>query len=116
MMIFRLSCPQHMRHVVSSTDVSSQSWPIFMVHLNVRDLIEKRCVLSFREARATRNPYPRHTCQLWGCFDGDRASRSDAWSSLSMTEKPGYCFPDKLPIRRSKNLAESTSAATLELA
>src|SRR5260370_9449996 len=35
--------------------------------------------------------------------------------SLSLTEKPGYCFPDKRPISRSKNLAESTSAATLEL-
>src|SRR6266853_5888102 len=34
--------------------------------------------------------------------------------SLSMTE-PGYCLPDKRPISRSKNLVESTSAATFEL-
>src|ERR1700730_6568613 len=85
MMIFRLSCPQEVRQIVSSTAVRRQSWPIFIVYLKARDLIEKRRGLSFRGARATSNPYPRPT------------------------------FPDKRPISRSKNLAETTSTATLEL-
>src|ERR1700674_3853768 len=60
MMIFRLSCPHEVSQVVSSTAVRSQSWPIFIVPLKARDLIEKRRFLSSRGARATRNPYPRH--------------------------------------------------------
>src|SRR5260370_5455442 len=113
MMIFRLSCPQHMRHVVSSAAVNSQSWPIFMVHLKVRDLIEK--CLEIPRSEGNEESLHGHI------FSGRDASTATAVRevklglSLSMTEKSGYCLPDKRPISSSKNLVESTSAATFEL-
>src|SRR6266853_2070652 len=88
MMIFRLSCPQHMKHVVSSAAVNSQSWPIFMVHLKVRDLIEK--CLEIPRSEGNEESLHGHI------FSGRDASTATAVRevklglSLSMTEKSGY--------------------------
>src|SRR5712675_2161698 len=107
MMIFRLSCPQHMGHVISNTAVRSQSWPIFIVYLKVRDTLLKNVASCHSEERGQRGMPTPDTYP-----SGRDASTA---TEVSMTEDPGYCFPDKRPISRSKNLAESTSAATLEL-